>query len=54
MEIEKRFVEKKTQTLVRLTDPGRGAIESYWREMEEIRESAAQWRPNAVLVPSVG
>jgi DNA-binding transcriptional ArsR family regulator len=51
--IEKRFVEKKTQTLVRLSDQGRGAVDGYWREMEEIRESAARWAPgNAVLVPS--
>ena len=43
VEIEKRFVEKKTQTLVRLSDAGRQSIEGYWREMEEIRESAARW-----------
>ena len=43
VEIEKRFVEKKTQTLVRLSDAGRQSVEGYWREMEEIRESAARW-----------
>src|SRR5947199_8977198 len=53
VEIEKRFVGKKTQTLVRLSDPGRGAVEGYWKEMEEIRESAARWVPrDAVLAPS--
>ncbi len=51
--IEKRFVEKKTQTLVRLSDGGRGAVESYWKEMEELRESAASWRPQG-LVPVPG
>jgi DNA-binding transcriptional ArsR family regulator len=55
VEIEKRFVEKKTQTLVRLSGQGRGAVESYWKEMEELRESAARWRPqSAALVPSTG
>ena len=55
VEIEKRFVEKRTQTLVRLSDQGRGAVESYWKEMEELRESAARWRPqSAALVPSTG
>jgi DNA-binding transcriptional ArsR family regulator len=55
VEIEKRFVEKKTQTLVRLSDQGRGAVESYWKEMEELRESATQWRPqSAALVPATG
>jgi DNA-binding transcriptional ArsR family regulator len=51
VEIEKRFVEKKTQTLVRLSDTGRQALESYWQEMEDLRESAARWRPQNVLAP---
>jgi len=51
VEIEKRFVEKKTQTLVRLSDAGRQSIAGYWREMEELRESAARWPiQNAVPV----
>jgi DNA-binding transcriptional ArsR family regulator len=55
VEIEKRFVEKKTQTLVRLSDDGRRTIESYWKEMEELRESAARWRlQDVVPVPSLG
>jgi DNA-binding transcriptional ArsR family regulator len=49
--IEKRFVGKKTQTLASLSDQGRGAVDGYWREFEEIRESAAQWVPT-VLVPA--
>jgi len=54
VEIEKRFVEKKTQTLVRLSREGRSAVESYWQEMEEIRERAARWQPEGVLVPAAG
>jgi len=50
VEIEKRFVRKKTQTLVRLSDTGRNTIESYWKEMEELRESAASWQAQS-LVP---
>jgi DNA-binding transcriptional ArsR family regulator len=53
VEIEKRFVGKKTQTLVRLSDAGRQSIEGYWRDMEEIRESAARWPlQNLIPVPS--
>ncbi len=53
VEIEKRFVGKKTQTLVRLSDAGRQSIEGYWREMVEIRESAVRWpAQNAVPVLS--
>ena len=54
-EIEKRFVEKTTQTLVRLIRGGRQAIEGYWKEMEDLRKSAAHWTPGeAALVPSPG
>jgi DNA-binding transcriptional ArsR family regulator len=55
VEIEKRFVGKKTQTLVRLSDSGRQTIEGYWREMEELRERIAEWQPlNTTLVPVTG
>lgn len=50
VEIEKRFVDKKTQTLVCLSSAGREAIRSYWKEMESLRKSAAGWQPqNAAL-----
>lgn len=55
VETEKRFVNKKTQTLVRLSGDGRGTIESYWKEMEELRKGAAGWRlQKTELVPSPG
>jgi DNA-binding transcriptional ArsR family regulator len=55
VEIEKRFVKKKTQTLVRLSDTGRQTLESYWLEMEELRKSAAGWQSQRVaLVPATG
>ena len=55
VEIEKRFVQKKTQTLARLSDAGRQTLESYWKEMEKLRRSAARWRlQNALPVPSPG
>src|SRR3954447_10930278 len=50
VEIEKRFVEKKTQTLVRLSDPGRQTLEQYWKEMEDLRKSTARWRPQSVAL----
>jgi DNA-binding MarR family transcriptional regulator len=55
VETEKRFVNKKTQTLVRLTGEGRETIESYWKEMEALRKNAARWRPpKTLLLPSPG
>jgi DNA-binding transcriptional ArsR family regulator len=44
IEIEKRFVGKKPQTLVSLSGAGREATESYWKEITELRESSAHWR----------
>ena len=44
VETEKRFVNKKTQTLVRLTGEGRETIESYWKEIQELRKSASRWQ----------
>jgi len=53
VEIEKRFVAKKPQTLVRLSGAGREAVASYWTEMAALRKSAARWRPpQPRLVPS--
>jgi len=45
VEIEKRFVDKKTQTLARLTGTGKEAVGSYWKEMETLRKSASGWLP---------
>ena len=50
VEIEKGFVGKKTQTLVRLSDDGRRTLDSYWQEMEDLRASAARWQTQK-LVP---
>ena len=45
IEIEKRFVDKRTQTLASLTARGREAVETYWHEMSALPEKAATWRP---------
>ena len=45
IEIEKRFVGKKAQTLGSLTRPGRDAIDAYWRTMETVRHRVASWVP---------
>jgi DNA-binding MarR family transcriptional regulator len=53
VEIEKRFVDKKPQTLVRLSGAGREAVEGYWAEMAALRKTAARWRPpKPRLVPA--
>lgn len=55
VETEKRFVNKKTQTLVRLSGQGRDTIESYWKEIQELRRSVSRWQPqNAMPEPAPG
>lgn len=43
--IDKQFIGKKPNTLVRLTDEGRTAIERHWQQLESLRKSAQQWQP---------
>src|SRR5258707_8689883 len=45
IEIEKRFVEKKPQTLVFLTSTGRTQIEHHWYRLEKLRSAAVQSKP---------
>jgi DNA-binding transcriptional ArsR family regulator len=54
VEIEKRLVDKRTQTLARLSGSGREAVDSYWQEMEKLRQSAARWRPRHLAPQPTG
>ncbi len=44
LEIDKQFAGKKPVTMVRLSGQGRTAIEAYWRQLENLRDSAQQWQ----------
>lgn len=54
VEIEKRFIDKKTQTLARLTRTGRAALDAYWHEIEALHKGAALWRPSRALPEPAG
>lgn len=43
---EKRFVARRPNTRVALTSRGRDAIESHWRELEELRRASREWSPD--------
>lgn len=45
IEIEKQFVGKKPNTLLRLTHQGRMAIERHWQELESLHQAAQHWQP---------
>jgi DNA-binding transcriptional ArsR family regulator len=40
VEIEKRFVEKRPNTLVRLTKTGRDGVAEHWRRLDGLRAGA--------------
>ena len=39
--VEKKFVGKRPQTLVSLTDSGRRQLEDHWRQLKELRKQAS-------------
>ena len=45
VQIEKRFIGKRPNTLVRLTKKGRTATEHHWQQLESLRKDAQQWQP---------
>ncbi|HEY6323808.1 MAG TPA: transcriptional regulator [Thermoanaerobaculia bacterium] len=42
--IEKRFIGKKPNTLASLTKVGRQLLSDYWQHLERLRTGAARWR----------
>jgi DNA-binding MarR family transcriptional regulator len=46
VEIEKRFVDRRPNTLVRLTDNGRKGIDDHWTRLDELRRNAQSLSPD--------
>jgi DNA-binding MarR family transcriptional regulator len=45
LSIEKRFVDKRPNTLVQITEKGRAAIERHWLKLENLRKNSRMWKP---------
>lgn len=45
VEMDKRFVEKKPNTLIKITDQGKSAITRHWKQLEELHQSSQKWKP---------
>jgi DNA-binding transcriptional ArsR family regulator len=45
IQMEKRFVEKKPNTQVQITEVGRIAIERHWIQLENLRKDSQLWKP---------
>ena len=45
IQVEKRFVDKRPNTLVQITEKGRSAIEDHWTQLENLRKDSQIWKP---------
>lgn len=45
IELEKRFVDKRPNTLVQITEKGRAAITHHWEQLENLRKDSQSWEP---------
>jgi DNA-binding MarR family transcriptional regulator len=43
--VQKMIVAKRSNTLVELTTRGRSAIDKHWQQLEAMRKSAQEWKP---------
>jgi len=42
--VEKQFLNNRPNTLARITPKGLAAIESHWKQLEELRQNAGEWK----------
>lgn len=47
--IEKSFVGKIPNTNISLTESGKNEIDEHWKTLEEMRESAKNWKPQTQM-----
>ena len=45
IQVEKRFVDKRPNTQVQITEKGRAAIEHHWQQLENLRKDSQTWKP---------
>lgn len=45
VESEKRFIDKRPNTQVHITDRGRAAVEHHWSQLENLRRDTRAWKP---------
>jgi DNA-binding MarR family transcriptional regulator len=44
---QKKFVNKRPNTMVEITEAGRKSIEEHWRLLETLRLNAQDWKPES-------
>ena len=43
--VDKRFVNKKPNTQIQITDGGRKAVERHWKQLDSLRKNSQAWKP---------
>ena len=43
--VEKQFIARRPNTIVELTPKGREAIKKHWLQLESMRKTAQDWKP---------
>ncbi len=46
VQLEKQFIDKRSNTLVQITDQGRAMIDHHWQQLEAMRKIAQEWKPD--------
>jgi DNA-binding MarR family transcriptional regulator len=47
VDVEKKFVDRKPNTMLSLTEKGRKAIHNHWQQLERLRGEASAWKNEA-------
>jgi DNA-binding MarR family transcriptional regulator len=45
--VDKRFVNKRPNTQVQITDSGRKAVERHWKQLDSLRKNSRSWKPDS-------
>lgn len=45
IQVEKRFVDKRPNTQVQITEKGRTEVERHWQQLEDLRKDSQSWKP---------
>ena len=45
IKVDKRFIDKKPNTQLQITDKGRIEIEQHWKQLESLRKDSQMWKP---------
>lgn len=46
IQVEKRFIDKKPNTQVEITEKGRRAIADHWKQLENLYKDTQSWSPD--------